>query len=47
MFREYSIIPLVQAFLVEPAGHLVNVVHVDGIDHGILFHVAEQGDLFP
>ena len=35
----------VQPLAVEDQGHLVDGVHVLGGDDGILFHVAEEGDL--
>ena len=36
---------LVKAFLVELEGHFVNIVHIHRREHGVLIHIAEQGDL--
>ena len=36
---------LVKAFLVELEGHFINIVHIHRREHGVLIHIAEQGDL--
>ena len=36
---------LVKALLIKLEGHFINVVYVHRREHGVLVHIAEQGDL--